>query len=243
MSDLIKVQERLGIRFEDLSLLQRALTHRSYLNEHPEHTLEDNERLEFLGDAVLDFVAGAWLYHRFPEMDEGRLTRLRAGLVRTETLAEFAQRFRLGEVLLLGRGEDESGGRTRRKNLCGAFEALVGAFYLDQDMEQVREMMEPLFAPALEEILEKTGDKDAKSMFQEWSQATLGLTPAYRTVGSTGPDHAKEFTVAVVIGTVELGRGVGHSKQAAAQAAAQQALEAVETGQVEFNGALPSRDG
>jgi ribonuclease-3 len=101
MSDLTKVQRRLSITFRDLSLLQRALTHRSYINEHPEHILEDNERLEFLGDAVLDFIAGAWLYHRFPEMDEGRLTRLRAGLVRTEALAKFAQDFRLGDALLL----------------------------------------------------------------------------------------------------------------------------------------------
>lgn len=109
MSDITSIQERLGVKFQDLSLLQRALTHRSYLNEHPEHALEDNERLEFFGDAVLDFIAGAWLYHRFPEMDEGRLTRLRAGLVRTETLARFAGRFRLGDALLLGRGEDDFG--------------------------------------------------------------------------------------------------------------------------------------
>src|SRR5512147_549118 len=103
MSELARVQELLGTEFRDLSLLQRALTHRSYLNEHPEHTLEDNERLEFLGDAVLDFIAGAWLYHRFPEMNEGQLTRLRAELVRTETLASFAQRFELGDSLLLGK--------------------------------------------------------------------------------------------------------------------------------------------
>lgn len=121
MSELFKLQERLSVQFRDLSLLQRALTHRSYLNEHPEHSLEDNERLEFLGDAVLDFVAGAWLYERFPEMDEGRLTRLRAGLVRTETLAQFARYFRLGDALLLGKGEDDSGGRSRQKILCGAF--------------------------------------------------------------------------------------------------------------------------
>jgi ribonuclease-3 len=133
MTELNKIQERLDVRFVDLSLLQRALTHRSYLNEHPEHMLEDNERLEFLGDAVLDFVTGAWLYHRFPEMDEGRLTRLRAGLVRTETLADFALKFGLGDALLLGRGEDESGGRLRRKNLCGAFEAVIGALYPTKD--------------------------------------------------------------------------------------------------------------
>ncbi len=231
--DLISIQDRMHVRFHDLSLLQRALTHRSYLNEHPEHSLEDNERLEFLGDAVLDFIAGAWLYHRFPEMDEGRLTRLRAGLVRTETLARFAEDLHLGQALLLGRGEDESGGRRRRKNLCGAFEALVGALYLDQGMEATRAFCEPLFGPALDEIMGLDSDKDAKSRFQEWSQATLGQTPVYHTVSSTGPDHAKQFTVAVMIGRKEYGRGSGQSKQTAAQLAAEDALLAIRTGRID----------
>ncbi|HMM27742.1 MAG TPA: ribonuclease III [Aggregatilineaceae bacterium] len=237
MPDLTKVQERLQVRFSDPFLLQRALTHRSYLNEHPEHMLEDNERLEFLGDAVLDFIAGAWLYHRFPEMDEGQLTRLRAGLVRTETLAHFAQTLRLGDALLLGRGEDESGGRRRISNLCGSFEALVGALYLDQGMEAAQAFAEPLLEPALQDILRRAADKDAKSLLQEWSQAELGQTPIYRTVASEGPDHAKEFTVAVIIGQTECGRGVGHSKQAAAQLAAQQALRAIEAGEIVFDAA------
>ena len=227
MSELRRIQDRLGVHFADLSLLQRALTHRSYANEHPEHALEDNERLEFLGDAVLDFVAGEYLYHRFPEMDEGQLTRLRAGLVRTETLARFAQKFGLGRALLLGRGEAESGGRARAKNLCGAFEALIGAMYLDQGLDVVHNLMEPLFTPAVEDILNRAADKDAKSLLQEWSQATLGKTPSYRTVASEGPDHAKRFTVEVVIGGRVYGTGHGHSKQAAAQAAAQQALDLI----------------
>jgi ribonuclease-3 len=234
MAELIKLQERLSVQFHDLSLLQRALTHRSYLNEHPEHSLEDNERLEFLGDAVLDFVAGAWLYDRFPEMDEGRLTRLRAGLVRTETLASFARRFRLGEALLLGKGEDDSGGREREKILCGAFEALIGALYLDQGMEAVQRFVEPLLEPALTDILERAADKDPKSLLQEWAQATLGETPLYRTVSSHGPDHAKQFTVEVLIGNTVCGRGTGPSKQSAAQAAAQNALSAVEAGEIVF---------
>jgi ribonuclease-3 len=235
MPDLKGIQERLGVGFDDLSLLQRALTHRSYLNEHPEHTLEDNERLEFLGDAVLDFIAGSWLYDRFPEMDEGRLTRLRAGLVRTETLARFAQGMNLGDALLLGRGEAESGGRLRGRNLCGSFEALIGAMYLDQGMEAVEHFMEPLFGPALEDILARAADKDAKSLLQEWSQAVLNETPIYRTISSQGPDHAKQFTVAVIIGTTIVGQGEGHSKQIAAQAAAQHALEAIEAGDVVFD--------
>lgn len=232
MSNLTAIQQRIGVQFTDLSLLQRALTHRSYLNEHPEHSLEDNERLEFLGDAVLDFIAGAWLYHRYPEMDEGRLTRLRAGLVRTETLARFADQFALGNALLLGRGEDESGGRKRRKNLCGAFEAVVGAMYLDRGMEVTRQFAEPLFAPALEDILRRSSDKDAKSLLQEWSQANLGLTPIYRTIGSQGPDHAKQFTVEVLIGGRACGVGTGNSKQIAAQAAARNALHAVDAGDI-----------
>ncbi len=235
MSELSRVQELLGTPFKDLSLLQRALTHRSYLNEHPEHALEDNERLEFLGDAVLDFIAGAWLYHRFPEMDEGRLTRLRAGLVRTETLAEFAHSCDLGSALLLGRGEHESGGRARLKNLAGVFEALVGALYLDQGMDAAQRFVEPLLGHALDDILVRSSDKDAKSLFQEWSQAMLGQTPIYRTVKSEGPDHAKEFTVAVIVGSTEVARGVGHSKQVAAQAAAQQALASIESGEIVFD--------
>ena len=236
MTELTRVQERLNVEFRNLSLLQRALTHRSYLNEHPEHSLEDNERLEFLGDAVLDFIAGAWLYDRFPEMDEGRLTRLRAGLVRTETLASFALRYRLGEALLLGKGEDDSGGRNRLKNLCGAFEALIGALYLDQGMPAARAFVEPLLEPALTDMLERDAEKDAKSLLQEWSQATLGETPAYRTVESYGPDHAKQFTVQVLIGETVCGVGVGHSKQVAAQDAAQRALAAIEAGEVVLEG-------
>jgi len=231
MSELTKIQDRLEVHFEDLSLLQRALTHRSYLNEHPEHLLEDNERLEFLGDAVLDFITGSWLYHRFPEMDEGRLTRLRAGLVRTETLADLACQYDLGGALLLGRGEDESGGRSRRKNLCGAFEAVIGALYLDKGMEGVQQFVEPLLDQMIGPLMQSF-DKDAKSRFQEWSQAVLGHTPAYKTVASFGPDHAKEFTVAVMIGSAEIARGTGNSKQTAAQAAAQRALEAIEAGEI-----------
>ncbi len=241
MTELAKIQERLGITFNDLSLLQRALTHRSYLNEHPEHSLEDNERLEFLGDAVLDFVAGAYLYHHFPEMDEGQLTRLRAGLVRTETLARFARDFDLGDALMLGRGEAESGGRRRAKNLCGAFEALIGAYYLDQDMQAVRKFVEPLFKPAVDDILDRSADKDAKSLFQEWSQSVLGETPTYNTVASEGPDHAKQFTVEVVIGSTVYGLGVGSSKQTAAQAAAQNALDAIEAGEIAFEEAERDR--
>jgi len=229
-TDLALFQQQLKLAFRDQSLLQRALTHRSYLNEHPDKALEDNERLEFLGDAVLDFIAGDWLYNRFPEMHEGRLTRLRAALVRTETLADFGQQCQLGQALCLGRGEEDSGGRHRQANLCRGFEALIGAIYLDLGMDVVRDFVLPFFEAALRVILASDADKDAKSLLQEWSQATLNLTPSYRTVAAAGPDHAKEFTVEVVIGERVYGQGRGRSKQAAAQEAAQAALEDVQDG-------------
>jgi ribonuclease-3 len=215
----------LDLFFEDKTLLQRALTHRSYLNENHDYPLEDNERLEFLGDAVLDFVVGADLYHRFPDEDEGTLTSLRAALVCTRALAEFARQIGLGDHLLLGRGEDEGGGRQRPAVLCGAFEALVGALYLDQGMSSVRGFIAPLFEPALEHILRNELDKDAKSVLQELSQAHLGYTPRYPTVEAAGPDHDKIFTVAATINGVVYGKGQGRSKQLAAQTAAAEALD------------------
>lgn len=220
-------QSAIGLHFNDLSLLLRALTHPSYLNENPDRGLEDNERLEFLGDAVLDFISGEWLYHHFPEAREGRLTRLRAGLVRTETLARFAVEHRVNDAMLLGRGEEESGGRQREGNLCAVFEALIGALYLDQGINAVRYFVEPLFQPIVDEILANEAEKDAKSLLQEWSQATLGLMPSYRTLRSTGPDHARTFTVAVYIDSEECGRGIGRSKQSAEQEAASHALDTV----------------
>jgi ribonuclease-3 len=213
----------MGLEFQDPSLAIRALTHRSFANEHP-GKWEDNERLEFLGDAVLDFVSGAWVYHRFPDSPEGRLTRLRSALVRTETLAGFARKLDIGSLLRLGRGEEETGGRDRPANLCGAFEALIGALYLDQGAEAARRFVEPLFEEAAERILEEQGEIDAKSLLQEWSQAERSLTPRYVTAEERGPDHEREFTVEVYLGDELWGAGIGPSKQAAAQAAALEAL-------------------
>jgi ribonuclease-3 len=225
MSSLRAIENRLGVEFDDSSLLSRAITHRSFLNENPDEVLEDNERLEFLGDAVLDFVVGSYLYHRFPELDEGNLTMLRAALVRTGTLAGFAEELRIGEVLRLGYGEAESGGRNRPANLCAAFEAIVGAIYLDQGLDNVRQWVEPLIAPALDQIIAASTHKDAKSEFQIWSQARYNVTPRYRVLDSEGPDHNKTFTVAVMLGSETWGTGRGHSKQAAAQVAADMALK------------------
>jgi ribonuclease-3 len=212
--------------FRDPSLLQRALTHRSYVNEHPEEP-EDNERLEFLGDAVLDFVTGSFLYHRFPEMQEGRLTRLRAALVRTEQLAVFSQAVGLGPLIRLGRGEET--GRARPTLLCATFEAVIGAYFLDAGVEAVRAYVEPLFQPAAEQILRTEKDTDARSLLQEWAQARRRQTPHYNTLAATGPDHEKTFTVEVRIGEEVFGVGTGSNKQAAAQAAAQAALKKAES--------------
>jgi ribonuclease III len=218
--------DRLGLPFTDGLLLSRALTHRSYLNEHPE-ALEDNERLEFLGDAVLDFLVGAWLYNHFPEMAEGELTRLRSALVRTEQLAEFAEQVRLGDAMRLGRGEAEGGGRTRPALLCGTFEAVVGALYLNSGLEAVRDFLEPLLDQAVSRILAARGDQDAKSLLQEWVQSQGYGPPVYRTVGASGPEHDKVFEVEVLVNGQPYGRGLGASKQSAAKGAAKVALQSL----------------
>lgn len=228
MDNLLELQEKLGFEFDDYSLLSRALTHRSFLNENPDVVLADNERLEFLGDAVLDFVVGAYLYHRYPEMDEGELTALRAALVRTKTLAQFARQLDLGRFLQLGYGEAESGGRNRAPLLCAAFEAIIGAIYLDQGLEKAQSLIEQLAAPALVKIIDDSLHKDAKSEFQVWAQGRYNITPRYRVVSTSGPDHAKTFTVQVLIGNDVWGHGSGGSKQAAAQAAARKALAKAE---------------
>lgn len=222
--------KRLGLPFTDLLLVKRALTHRSYVNEHPE-ALEDNERLEFLGDAVLDFVVGAWLYNRFPEMLEGELTRLRAALVCTDQLAEFARALNLGNAMLLGRGELQNGGRERAILLCSTFEALVGALYLQGGLEAVQAFTHPLLEGATTSLLLQTTLQDPKSRLQEWSQQQkLGL-PRYTTVQVEGPEHARCFEVEVHISGRCYGRGRGHNKQEAARRAAEAALIRIQQGE------------
>jgi ribonuclease III len=213
---------RLGLPFSNMSLLTRALTHRSYVNEHADSS-DDNERLEFLGDAVLDFIAGEWVYHRFPEMSEGDLTKMRSALVRNDQLAIFARHLDLDRALRLGRGELASGGLGRDALLGSAFEAVVGALYLDSGLPAVEAFINPLFDAERESILYEI--YDPKSHLQEWAQSGKLGTPRYETVGSTGPDHAKSFEVEVMVGAKVVGRGTGTSKRAAEQAAALNALE------------------
>jgi ribonuclease III len=230
-SSLDAWQAENAVHFDDETLLRRALTHPSYLNEHPGRGLQDNQRLEFLGDAILAFVSGEWLFNRFTDAPEGRLTRLRAALVRTETLATFADECHIGAYMLVGKGEAESGGREREANLCDAFEAVIGALYLDQGIEVVRAFVNPRFEAVIDEILRDERDKDPKSRLQEWSQRHIGQTPVYETISMEGPDHAKEFTVTVRIGGSEYAQGTGSRKQIAEQVAAQRALEVLLAGQ------------
>jgi ribonuclease-3 len=213
---------RLGLPFSNLSLLTRALTHRSYVNENQKSS-EDNERLEFLGDAVLDFIVGAWAYHRFPEMPEGELTKIRSALVRNDQLAKFARKLDLGAALRLGRGELLSGGGSRDALLGSAFEAVVGAVYLDSGLRAVEAFVRPLLEEARESVLTKI--HDPKSQLQEWAQAQKMSAPRYRTISMMGPDHAKEFEVEVDVGGRAAGLGRGTSKHIAEHAAAADALK------------------
>lgn len=231
-TSLQQVQVNLDYAFCNPSLLKLALTHPSYTHEHPEEGGEeyDNQRLEFLGDAVLDFLVAAWLYKTYQEFPEGPLTRLRATLVRTTTLAALAQELQLGAALRLGRGEAESGGDQRSANLCDALEATIGALYLDGGLDVIWARLEPWFAAKAEMILEAQSYVDAKSRLQEWAQAELGKTPAYQIVDEKGPDHAKTFTAQVLVGLQVVGEGIGASKRMAEQAAARVALSKAQAG-------------
>ena len=219
--------ERLDLPFKNLLLLTRALTHRSYINEHPE-ALEDNERLEFLGDAVLDFVAGAWLYNHFPEMAEGELTRMRSALVCTEQLAEFARALDLGPAMRLGHGENQAGGRQRDVLLCATFEALVGALYLQNDISVIQRFVHPMMESVSEQFLLQPDMQDPKSRLQEWSQGQKLGIPKYVTLQTSGPDHDRIFEIEVHINGKVYGRGTGRNKQVAERQAALASLEMIE---------------
>jgi ribonuclease-3 len=218
------VERATGLVFNNPGLAVRAVTHSSFANESPEGG-EDYERLEFLGDAVLDYLAAYWLYQHFPELSEGDLTRMRSALVRTESLAAFAQQIGLRQIVRIGKGERLAGGEQRATILCGVFEALTGAIALDQGMEKAYAFVGPLFHQEAARVLEHLASSDSKSLFQEKAQAKYGVTPGYRVVDMTGPDHDRQYTVEVLVDGRSFGIGVGNNKQAAAQDAARQALE------------------
>lgn len=211
--------------FRQPQLLVTALTHRSALNEHISSSVESNERFEFLGDAVLELATTQFLFDRFPDEPEGSLTAYRSALVRTTTLAQVASTLNLGQRLYMSKGEEASGGRDNPSLLADTFEAVIGALFLDQGLEAVREFLTEHLFPLFEEIQAQRLYKDPKSELQEVVQAKGFAAPAYEVVGEQGPDHDKEFTVEVQIDGRAYGRGTGKSKQQAQQAAADQALK------------------
>ncbi len=215
----------LGIAFREPSLLAQALFHRSYLNEVPEYDIECNERLEFLGDAVLGLIISEKLYQDYPDFSEGKLSQLRSHLVRWDTLASAAERIGLGNYLVLGNGEELSGGRDRPSNLSGALEALIGAAFLDAGLTQARKLILQLLKPDLEEVAARGATADSKSEFQHVAQTRWHEIPEYRLISSEGPDHAKLFKVEVLVGSRVMGNGQGRNKKQAELNAARQALE------------------
>lgn len=225
MTDLTTWQQSLGITFNNISLLEQALVHSSYVNENPDLAPTPNERLEFLGDAVLGLVVAERLYQDFPQFTEGQMTRLRAALVRRETLARMAQAIGLGDHLHLGKGEEASGGRQKPLNLAGAIEAVIGAIFLDQGLARARDFTLRLLETDLQEAVTRGDSIDYKSELQELIQAREQQTPTYHVIESTGPDHDRRFTVEVRVGDTLLGRGSGRSKKAAESEAARTALE------------------
>jgi len=224
---LEKLEKKLKVNFKNKNLLKKALVHRSFLNEIRGKNLESNERLEFLGDAVLEFWATEQLFRRFPVLAEGKLTNIRAAIVCTESLAESAQKLNLGQHLLLGKGEDKNGGRENHSLLADTFEAVLGAIYLDGGWQTAAEFLGRELSKKLL-LLGKTGDiKDAKTKLQELVQATKRITPSYKIVNEEGPDHAKVFTSAVYFNKDKITNGKGQSKQEAEEKAAQKALTLV----------------
>jgi len=223
--DLDKLEKNLKISIKDRDLFQTALTHRSYLNEHRNYKLPSNERLEFLGDAVLQFLTSEYLFREYPNSPEGDLTNFRAALVCTKSLAEEARHLDYGQHLLLAHGEEESGGRDREYILANTFEAILGAMYLDQPLKTCRKFLEKQLFPKLADIVKNREYKDDKSTFQELTQEDVGITPEYKVLEEWGPDHDKQFKIGVFLGSKKAGAGEGHSKQEAEQAAARNALE------------------
>ena len=221
MKNLKEFQKIIGYEFRDESLLRQALTHSSYANENHMKKLSDNERLEFLGDAVLEIVSSEFLYLNYTDLNEGKLSRLRASLVCEPTLAYICKDINLGDYVLLSKGEDMTGGRTRKSILSDAFEAIIGAIFLDGGMEPASEYIHRF---VLNDIEHKQLFHDSKTHLQEVVQANFKDTLRYILVSETGPDHAKEFTVEAVVGDRVLGHGTGGTKKAAEQEAAYEGL-------------------
>jgi len=224
MSDLSVLENKIGIKFNDQKLLQQALVHRSYLNENPDFPIGHNERLEFLGDAVLELAVTEYLFRNYSN-PEGELTNWRAALVNAKMLAEIALEVDLNSYVLLSRGEAKDNGRARNYILANALEALIGAIYYDQGMGKATEFVNKYVLTHLKNILEQGSYRDAKSKFQEEAQERSGVTPSYEVMAEWGPDHAKHFKVGVFLEEELVAEGEGPSKQEAQQKAAEKGLK------------------
>jgi len=223
-ANLLALQKIIGVNFADTTLLLTAITHRSYLNEHRDATWQHNERLEFLGDAVLELVVTDFLFAQYPEKPEGELTAIRAALVNTNSLAAASERLGVNRFLLMSKGEAKDEGRARQYILANAFESCIGAIYLDQGYAAAVEFIGSRLFANTEDIINKRLWQDAKSRFQELSQEHASVTPTYDTVSQTGPDHDRVFTVGVYLRNEKVAEGQGRSKQEAEQEAAKAAL-------------------
>ena len=228
MPDFSTFATQLSLSFNNLELLVEALTHRSYLNEHRDYAGSHNERLEFLGDAVLELAVTDFLFKKFPAKPEGELTAYRAALVNTVSLAETAQGLGVNDYLLLSKGESKDTGRAREVILADALEAIIGAVFLDQGYAGAEAFVARNLYTKIDEVIASRSYQDAKSRFQELAQEKRGITPAYETLSEIGPDHDKRFIVGVFIGEKEIARGEGKSKQEAEQAAAEAGLTAMQ---------------
>lgn len=226
MNNLPQLEEKISVVFANKDLLLQALTHRSYLNENPAFRVGHNERLEFLGDAVLELVITEELYAKFPDKPEGELTSFRAALVNAKMLAEVAGEIELNEFLLLSRGEAKDVGRARQYILANAMEALIGAIYLDQGYAGAKNFLMRVVMPHLSDVLEKKLYQDPKSLFQEEAQERVNITPTYEVLREWGPDHDKHFVVGVYLGADLVAEGEGASKQTGQEEAARLGLHA-----------------
>jgi len=225
MVDLSKFEEKTKITFKDKKLLEQAFIHRSYINENTGSKLSHNERLEFLGDAVLELIVTDYLYNKYPDRDEGELTAYRSALVNAVIIGEVAQELGMNDFLLLSKGEAKDAGRARSYILANTYEAYVGAVYIDQGYEQARAFISKTLFGKIDMIVAQKLWRDAKSLVQEKSQEYLSITPVYKVINEVGPDHDKHFTVGVFFGSEQVATGKGKSKQEAEQAAARSALE------------------
>jgi ribonuclease III len=225
MKDFSTFEKKVGIKFKDIKLLQKAFTHRSYINENPKSGLEHNERLEFLGDAVIELIVTDYLFRTYPRSTEGELTAYRSALVNAIVIGEVASDYGMNDYLLLSKGEQKDTGRARQTILANTYESFIAALYLDSGYESCKSFVITTLIPKLDDIIKKKSWKDPKSQVQEEAQERLSVTPSYKVISEVGPDHDKHFTIGVYFGDKKIAEGKGKSKQEAQQDAAQKAIE------------------